>query len=209
MSFIEKMFVVLAVVFLTVFIVVMFDGDVFGEQGPSDQTSCRSSLWRNAQILQPWYKNAASPTARSKRAEQLKTLVYAICEASSATSVDPELALAIAFRESSLRPDVGTGRIDGKRGERGYFQVMPGSSAENFRPGKCSQHDPWCNAMSALRYMEHLKSVCVTSDPWIWVAAYGRGKCSSRREVEDMPEVGLARRYFCSIDETCDDTWPR
>lgn len=200
---------VLAVIYVALvaamLVLILSEVEAEGEVGRSE---CRSSLWRNAQVLQPWFKQAKTPSEISSRTRHLGVLVTSICEAAETYYIDPELALAIAFRESSLRPSVGNGKIIGSRGERGYFQILPGSPAESFRPGECSQHNPRCNAMSALGYMQHLKTTCISQDPWVWVGAYGRSRCPTGAEAREFAETKIARRYFCSIDLECGDIWP-
>jgi hypothetical protein len=158
------------------------------------------------QELQPWYYQSRDPVTLSRRSEQLTQLTNAICNASRETKIDPILAVAIAFRESSLHPIVGRGERDGKRGERGYFQVMPGSSAERFAPFDCSQHEPECNAKTALRFMSFLRDKC--DNTWSWVGSYGRGvKCPDIEVAREWTEVRIARRYLCKIGD-CDSIWP-
>jgi hypothetical protein len=176
----------------------------FAEEG----MTCESQVHSSIQSLQPWYYRTSDLIALSRRNEQLFKLTNAICNESSKTGVNSLIAVSIAFRESSLHPNVGKGIKNGLRGERGYFQIMPNGTAESFAPGDCSQHDPDCNATTAFGFMRHLKSIC-GDDPWVWVAAYGgRGDpCPTREEAREYPEVRVARSYLCKIGD-CDSIWP-
>lgn len=174
----------------------------FGEEA----NSCYSHVHSAIQKLQPWYYSSSDPVALSHRSEHLDVLSRAICNASDETGIDPLLAVAIAFRESSLHPIVGSGARDGERGEQGYFQVMPGGPALRFSPLDCSQHEPGCNAKTALRFMSFLRERC--EDTWSWVAAYGRGSgCPSRSQAKEWTEVRVARGHLCKIGD-CDEIWP-
>jgi hypothetical protein len=200
----------LLVVVFCAWLLLVLTGIAVAEEGSERGTTCRTQVWYGAQELQPWFKLASSPSVAVGRMTHLRRLTDAICDASSETGIDPLLALAVAFRESSLNPEVGLGKRNGKRGERGYFQVLPGSPAERFAPGKCFQHEPSCNATAALRYMKHLQGVevCGSDDPWVWLAAYGAGRCPPAEESREWPGMKQARRLFCDLDKSCGDVWP-
>lgn len=200
-KFFDKFFLFVTV--MTILLFLIFGAFwAYGEEA----TSCESRVHHAIQKLQPWYYQSRDPIALSRRGEQLSQLTNAICNASRETKIDPILAVAIAFRESSLHPIVGCGERDGKRGERGYFQVMPGGSAEGFAPTDCSQHEPECNARTALRFMSFLRDKC--DNTWSWVASYGRGvKCPEIKIAREWTEVRVARSYLCKIGD-CDTIWP-
>lgn len=169
---------------------------------------CESVVWSASQTLQPWYKTGPLTTLAT-RAQHLKTLTAAICKASNETGINPLIALAVARRESSLLPMVGLGEKNGARGERGYFQILPRGPAEQFAPDHCDQYDPLCNAMTAMRYMVHVQTVCNTHDPWVWIGAYGTSKCPSSRDAREWMGLKAARHFLCEVDDNCDETWPR
>jgi hypothetical protein len=179
-----------------------------GEQG-SEQQTCGQTVWHAAQTLQPWFYNANTIEGQERRSAHLVDLTRAVCISSRAFDIDPLLSLAVARRESSLLPRVGRGEQNGARGERGYFQVMPDGAAERFRPTECSQHEPKCNAMTAMGFMADLRdNVCQSADPWVWLGAYGRGRCPSPDEARTWSELHLARRFLCEVTEDCASIWP-
>lgn len=185
---------------------------VLAEAGDS-LAACREDVWFTAQKLQPWFGRAVDPVIATKRMEHLKKLTDAICAASVESGQEPLLALSIAFAESSLNPAVGLGLKNGKRGEKGYFQVLPGSPALGYAPRKCSQHEPDCNATSALRYMKHLQEAptdeggCASEDPWVWIAAYKSGDCLSPARARERDGVRATRAIFCSVYPECEEVW--
>lgn len=201
-EFIDKVLLSLAVLGIT-FGLIFSAIYAWGEESHT----CESRVHTAIQKLQPWYYSSNDPVVVSRRSEQLTDLTNAICDASRETNIDPILAVAIAFRESSLHPAVGGGAKNGLRGERGYFQVMPGGPAERFSPGGCSQHEPDCNAKTALRFMSFLEDQCGL-DTWKWVGAYGRGVgCPTKEEAREWREVKIARNILCKIGD-CDSIWP-
>lgn len=177
----------------------------FGEIGNSE---CHSQVWNAAQKLQPWYYRATSTEGFTRRSRALREFTDAVCTISPAHQVDPLLAVALAFRESSLLPQVGLGEKNGQRGERGYWQVMPGGKAESFVSDECSQHTPLCNAQSAFSYLAWLRERCQSDDLWVIVGAYGRGECPNQEQAREWAEVRIARRYYCDIDSLCEQRWP-
>lgn len=200
-GFIDKLLLWITVMVISLFLIFSAIW-AYGEEG----TSCESRVHTAIQKLQPWYYQSRDPITLSRRGEHLTDLTNAICTASSENNIDPILAVAIAFRESSLLPVVGRGEKNGERGERGYFQVMPGGPAERFSPGECSQHVPDCNAKTAMRFMDFLRARC--DNTWSWVGSYGRGiDCPSIEEAREWTEVKVARSYLCRIGD-CDEIWP-
>jgi hypothetical protein len=99
------------------------------------------------------------------------------------------LATAIAMRESSLRPDVGAGAL----GELGMFQVMPHGAARRVCPRRCDLAQPRCNADVALCFLSHLRETCGSDDVWVWVAAYGTGRCLDGTNARREPATRRAR----------------
>lgn len=184
--------------------------EAFGEVG-----NCAAEVWYGAQQLQPWYKRAADPVTMSRRAKVLQDFTEATCSEAPPRRIWPRLAVALAFRESSIVPRVGLGKQNGLKGERGYWQVMPGGKAESYVPRTCSQHSPICNAKSAMSYLAHLRDApvdeggCGSDDPYMWIGAYGRGHCPSSPEAaREWEEVRVARRLYCQIEPDCDTLWP-
>ena len=179
----------------------------------TDREEIAVRLWHDAQVLQPWYRRAKTQGEVEYRGKMLKELTRSLIAAWEETGVDPFIGLAIARRESSLRPRVGHGKILGSRGEQGYFQVMPGGVIERqYAPDDCQDMtDPLCNARTAFRAMKGIQDRCPGSSPWVWVGVYGRGHsgCPLESNVKQWHEVLLARSYYCTIVEDCDATWPR
>jgi hypothetical protein len=192
---------------LAILLTIVVTRDLLGEQG-DEHDQCRVQVWYGAQQLQPWYRQASDPIARSKRAQHLQDFTAAVCAEAPPRGIDPRLAVALAFRESSLLPRVGLGKQNGALGERGYFQVMPGGKAERFVPDDCSMHVASCNAKAAMSYLAWLRDNCPTGDNWELVGAYGRGRCPGPREARDWTEVQVARRLYCQLEPDCDTTWP-
>jgi len=198
---------------LTVLLALVVARDLFGEEGAAPvQGDCVQQVWYGAQQLQPWYRRAAGPDTMVKRAKVLRDFTDATCAEVARTGIDPLLAVAIAFRESSLLPQVGLGEKNGARGERGYFQVLPGGGAERFAPEGCvSQHDVRCNAATAMSYLAWLRDENCPGAISQWVGAYGRGRCVGPLESREWPEVQVARRHFCALmgsPERCEAAWP-
>jgi hypothetical protein len=204
---------------LTVLLAMACVRTAFAEEGePSDQaaarpTDCHEQVWNSAQKLQPWWYRGNNVVARSRRAKLLSDFTAATCVETTARAFPSLIAVALAFRESSIMPHVGRGKKLGALGERGYWQVMPGGKAESFVPRDCSQHVVECNAKSAMSYMAWLRDdYCADKNgqsPWIYVGAYGRGHCPrSLEEARTWDEVKIARRIYCSIEPNCNETWP-
>jgi hypothetical protein len=186
---------------LAVLLCIVIARSAFGE--------CGRTVWGAIQVLQPWYHRTPSELERARRAGHLLELTIGTCIAAKVHHIDPLLAVAVAFRESSLIPRVGLGAQNGLRGEMGYWQVMPHSTARRFQPNRCSQHDPKCNAMTALGYMAWLRDTeCANDDPWIWLGAYGRGPCPTPIEARTWSELRVARRHLCTIEPRCNEVWP-
>jgi len=201
--------VMFALVVLMLAVIARRAGGEQCEPVDDEQPTCGRTVWHAAQALQPWFYQANTVEGQGRRAALLVDLTRAVCISSAAFDIDPLLALSVARRESSLLPRVGLGQQNGLRGERGYFQVMPDGAAERYRPNVCSQHEPKCNAMTALGFMAELRdNVCQSDDPWIWLGAYGRGRCPDAQEARAWDELRLARRFLCDITEDCNDIWP-
>lgn len=196
---------------LAILLTIVAARDLFGEEGQGVvDPACRASVWYSAQQLQPWYRRAVDPIAMSRRAKVLQDFTDATCTEAPPRRILPKLAVSLAFRESSIMPHTGLGKKNGLKGERGYWQVMPNGKAESFVPRECSQHVASCNAKSAMSYLAWLRDdYCKSgSDLWILVGAYGRGHCPGPREARSWEEVKVARRIYCSIEPSCDETWP-
>lgn len=197
---------------LTILLAMVVARDLFGEEG--EASSCQARVWRAAQRLQPWYYRGVDPVTLSKRARHLQDFTDAVCAEAPVRGIDPLLAVAIAFRESSLLPQVGLGQKNGARGERGYFQIMPGpdgriSFAERFAPEDCvSQHVPSCNAATAMAFLAWQRDTNCPGPTQTWIGAYGRGRCAGPREAAEWLEVQVVRRFYCEIEPACDSTWP-
>lgn len=180
---------------------------LLGQGAGAEASECYGRVQAAALKLQPWYAGSTDSRTLSLRLRHLDDVTRAICAASAETGIDPVLAVAVARRESSLLPLVGLGTKNGSRGERGYFQILPNGAAERFSPDACSQHDPYCNASTALRYMAFLQNRCGSTDPWVWVGAYGSDHCPTAVESRSWRVVQLARSFYCDIAD-CSSLWP-
>lgn len=170
----------------------------FGETGRDTTVSI---LMDGIVKLQPYYYHE-----ERERVEAFR-LAHAISAASKIYDIDPLIALAVARRESSLLPAVGSGRVRGGGGlDVGYFQVRAGSAAERHC-GRCVTGDIECNARIGLCWLSYARSVC-GSDPWLYIGGYGRGRCPSNRgEAVSWSEIRIARNFFCEIVENCEEVW--
>jgi hypothetical protein len=194
---------------LTILLAMVVVRSAFAEEGAVQAPpSCRAQVWHAVQKLQPWYYRDRDPVVLSRRAGHLRDFTEAVCAEAPSRGIDPLLAVALAFRESSLLPQVGLGQKNGARGERGYFQIMPDSFAERFAPEECSQHVPACNAKTAMSLLAWLRDERCQGAPQQWIGMYGRGVCAGPRESADWLEVQVARRFFCSIADDCAAVWP-
>lgn len=187
---------------LALFIVSLLAGSALGEE---EENTCAESVGAAIQELQPWYRPTLGALPGSKRAKTRDMLAEAICTATEKHAIDPLLSVAIAFRESSLLPNQ-----EGSKRERGYFQVMPTSAIEKrFAPGPCSQHEAMCNTQTALGFMAWLRDeYCQSDDAYVWLGAYGRGRCPTSKEARSWPELKAARRILCEIDADCSKKLP-
>lgn len=173
------------------------------------QQQAQESIADAILTLQPWFTRAKTDTQRRSRRQHVDHIVRAISSASKTHDIDPLLSVAIAFRESSLLPEVGLGARTGAHGDVGYFQVLPNSAAQRLC-GTCEDlADPMCNAHVALCYMKRVRDHCGSDNPWVWVGGYGRSRCPrSLREARSWGEVRRARSLFCKVHRSCDQVWP-
>lgn len=170
--------------------------------GETGQDTTVTVLMDGIVKLQPYYYHD-----ERERVEAFR-LAHAIDVASRAYDIDPLIALAVARRESSLLPAVGSGHVRGGERDVGYFQVREGSAAERHC-GRCATGDIECNARIGLCWLSYVRSVC-GSDPWFYIGGYGRGRCpSNRREAVSWSETHIARNFFCEIVENCEEVWDR
>jgi len=149
--------------------------------------------------LQPWY-------ARPGNERDARRVAGIIRVAAERHAIDPRLAVAIAMRESSLR----AGRVRGALGEQGMFQVMPNGYARRACPRDCALDQPHCNADVALCYLAHVRELCGSDDPWVWIGAYGMRRCPTGREARAMTSTRRARAYLVAVAgaEQADEIWP-
>lgn len=152
--------------------------------------------------LQPWYRR------RPNRARRLADIIYT---AAREHGVDPWIALSMAYRESSLAPNVGRGDRLGALGEEGYFQVMPSSYPRRVCGQGRDMGQPRANADTAMCYVAHVREVCESDDPWVYVAAYGMRGCPSPERARRLPSPRRRRETLCDVvgDTECDSIWPQ
>lgn len=80
--------------------------------------------------------------------------------------IKPELAVAIARTESSLRPNV-----IGSVGEVGLFQIRPKYSKYT----KAELFNPVINITEGLRFMQNAKRYCRHKVDYTWINCYNLG----------------------------------
>ena len=144
---------------------------------------------------------------RPFRALQLARVIY---RAADRHKQSPWIALAMAQRESSLAPRVGDLRKRGSRGEEGYFQIMPKSvPAATCSKGR-HMGDAFANADTAMCWLAQVQKICQSTDPWVYVSAYGTDRCPSQIEGRTMRSAIKARSLLCQMvgDEKCQQIWP-
>lgn len=115
---------------------------------------------------------------------------------------------AIIQRESNFAQRVEDGRRRGALGEIGLMQIMPHGYAIQLG-NDCEQTTAHCNIMTGVRFLQKTISSCESNDPWVWMAAYTSGKCTTSRLARQQRGAIKSRQYFCEITPECDDLWPR
>ena len=123
-------------------------------------------------------------------------LAEVFVEAGEAHEVDPLLLVAIAMRESSLRPG-----IRGAVGEIGLLQVH--GAALGVRPKACpATLDTWsCEVHTGAAWLKVCQEVCPGSTAR-WLAAYGSGKCPAEDAATKARGILVVRRYYETIGGT-------
>ncbi len=150
---------------------------------------------------QPYYET------RPRNALRLARIIH---DAAEEHSQSPWIALAMAYKESSLSPRVGRLQVTGSLGERGFFQVMPRS----YPMRKCGQGrsmgNARANADTAMCYLAHVRDICETDDPWQYVSAYGMRRCPRPGEGHDLRPSKRGREILCRMvgQAECDRIWP-
>jgi len=149
--------------------------------------------------LQPSYRTRPSAARR---------LAGIISDAAEAHGQNVWIALAVAFKESSLRPSVGDATVTGELGEEGYFQVMPRGYASAVCGRGRDMGNARANADTAMCYLGVVQSSCDTEDPWQYVAAYGMKRCPRPGEGRSVRGSKRARAVLCRVRSDCDEIWP-
>ncbi len=151
--------------------------------------------------LQPWYE---------RRPQAAKRLAMIIFDAAEEHSQDPWIALAMAYKESSLSPGVGRLKVTGGLGEEGYFQIMPRSYPGRTCGKGRNMGNARANADTAMCYLAHVRDLCDTDDPWQYVSAYGMRRCPYPGEGHDLQPSKRARRFLCKMigQGECERRWP-
>jgi len=154
---------------------------------------------------QPWY------TKRPRRARRLARIIM---DAAHEYEQNPWIALAMAYKESSLSPGVGRLKVTGELGEEGYFQIMPRSYPLRACGEGRSMGNARANADTAMCYLSLVQQTCDSTDPWVYVNAYGmntaRHGCPTPERGHDMRPARRAREILCRMvgDEECGTIWP-
>jgi hypothetical protein len=159
--------------------------------------------------LQPWFSRSETAMEASRRGFYRRELVTAISRATRSNGIDHRIAVSMAMQETSLLPYYGYGGKNGSRGERGYFHVFPRGAAEKRCGQGCSQHDPACNAATAMCWLARCKTQC-GADPWLYVAAYNVGACPPNAEAaQTIPYPKSVRSRLCTAyPDDCSSIWP-
>jgi hypothetical protein len=141
---------------------------------------------------QPYYQS------RPRAALRLARIIY---EAAEEHGQNPWIALSMAYKESSLSPGVG---------EEGYFQVMPRSYPIKRCGQGRSMGNARANADTAMCYLEHVRDICETDDPWQYVSAYGMSRCPRPGEGQSLRPSTRGRKILCRMvgQAECDRIWP-
>lgn len=150
---------------------------------------------------QPYYKT------RPRAALRLARIVY---DAAEEHNQNPWIALAMAYKESSLSPGVGELQVTGGLGEEGYFQIMPRSYPSRTCGQGRSMGNARANADTAMCYLAHVRDICETDDPWQYVSAYGMRRCPLPGEGYILRPSKRGRGILCRMvgQEECDRIWP-
>jgi hypothetical protein len=150
---------------------------------------------------QPYYKT------RARSALRLARIIY---DAAEEHTQSPWIALAMAYKESSLSPGVGELQVTGGLGEEGYFQIMPRSYPGRTCGKGRSMGNARANADTAMCYLAHVRDICGTDDPWQYVSAYGMRRCPRPGEGRGLRPSKRGRRILCRMvgQEECDRIWP-
>jgi len=154
---------------------------------------------------QPWY---------TKRPRMAKRLARIIMDAALEHGQSPWIALAIAYKESSLSPGVGRLKVTGDLGEEGYFQIMPRSYPMRACGKGRSMGNARANADTAMCFLGVVQGMCDTDDPWVYVNAYGinvsRHGCPTSEQGHGLRPARRAREILCRMvgDEECGEIWP-
>jgi len=157
------------------------------------------------ETLQPFYQSESPNRAKIK-----KNLAYAIYKAATDHEIDYRYAVALAARESSFLPKIGTGKIDGSRGERGYFQIFPIGKAEITCSRGCNQYDIQCNAQTAMCWLDRCRDLC-GDDPWMYLGGYGRSSCPKNVSIaKTWTELRVLRGKLCNGfgEDVCNELLP-
>lgn len=151
--------------------------------------------------LQPWYQ---------RRPRMAKRLALIIHDAATDHDQDPWIALAMAYKESSLSPGVGQLKVTGELGEEGYFQIMPNSYPRRACGKGRSMGNARANADTAMCYLALVREKCSTDDPWQYVSAYGMSRCPTPGEGQKLRPSRRARAILCKMlgQVECDRRWP-
>jgi len=155
---------------------------VYGSDGPTT-----ADVARGVQTLQPG--------ADDDRAARLASV---FSTAGQRHEIDPLLLVAIAFRESSLSPEVELHRRRGQLGEGGLMQVH--GVALTRRPHYCPTPlpDAECQVETGAAWLAEVRETCGGSW-WRWVAAYGMARCPSENDARSADSARTAHRYYRRI----------
>lgn len=195
-------------VFLGVLLAGFLLAERAGEATEDDRSETVKIVEDGIRALQPWFYMAKNPRVQLRREREFFRLVSHIHNASVENQIPPQIAVVVGFRESSLLPSIQL--KTGSRGERGYFQVMPGGLAIRVCGNGCNQNTPRCNAQTAMCYLAYCRDLC-GENPWQYVGGYGRSRCpESVTEAQSWREVRRARKLLCNAygEPVCDEVWP-
>jgi len=150
---------------------------------------------------QPWYRT------RPQRAKRLAGIIF---EAATEHGQDTWIALAIAYKESSLSPGVGRAKVTGELGEEGYFQIMPRSYPRKQCAKGRLMGNARANADTAMCWLAFVRAKCETDDPSQYVPAYSMKTCPEPGRGHRLRPSKRARAVLCRMvgEDRCEAIWP-
>lgn len=114
-------------------------------------------------------------------------------------NIDPYVALAVAYEESSLNP-----KAVGTKGEVGLFQIMP-QMYKQAGYTKKQMEEPLNNIYMGLRMLQDAKKTCVHKGPLTFLVCYNAGPSVAkkiRKPASFAYVVKVKRRLIKILDSS-------